>query len=408
MGLRALLAATAAALLAAPAAGAVSGEQRLLVLLLGSARPVTAAQARTVLDDASAYERRVSYGTTWLSGDVLDAVPMPRGAACDLAAIEAAGRSGAAAAHVNAAGYTHLVFVFPQNDCPWGGAYFDGHVWANGYFVDQLLEHELGHLFGVQEEGPAWLCDAGACRAQNYASPYSVMGHGAADYSAFEKWIYGWLQPVNAVAPATYTLDAYERHPSALRVLTAGDDYWFEYRAEKAPWSPAPWLFGFDLEPAAGVVVHAGTSGVGRSTFPSRDLYVPANGHAALQAGETFSVVGAFSLSVVSAAGEHASVAFRWTDTTAPAAPRLVNAYRDLRWTAARETGSGVRSYVVTLDGRTLRTLDAVRDYGTSLGEVNRELRLPRLAHGTHRVSVVAVDRAGNRGTAATRSFRVR
>jgi hypothetical protein len=34
------------------------------------------------------------------------------------------------------------------------------------------------------------------------------------------------------------------------------------------------------------------------------------------------------------------------------------------------------------------------------------ELALPRLARGKHRVTIVAVDRAGNRSRAARRSFR--
>jgi hypothetical protein len=406
-----ILLAVAAAFVSSSAAAAVRGEQRLLIVLATwGPTPVTPEEARGVLTRASAFERAASYGTTWLSGDVVGWVGLPRTTACDLDAIERAGRSEARAAGLNPDSYNRLVFVFPQNDCPWGGAYFGGHVWANGYFTEELLAHELGHLFGTAEEGPAWLCDAGACHAENYASPYSVMGHGVGHYSAYEKWVYGWLRPTPARAGGPYTLDAFERYPSALRVLAASDEYWFEFRADEPGWNRARWLFQWDLQPTRGVVVHAGSNGLadGAGAFSSRNVYVPVNGKAALGTGETFAVAGAFTATVSSAEGDRAVVDLRWTDTTRPRAPRIVSVRPELTWTAARETGSGVASYEVRLDGRLVRTLPAVQDTGSLLLPATLRLRLPRAARGAHRVSVVAVDRAGNRSPAALRSFRVK
>jgi len=398
----------AAAVVPGYASAAVTGEQRVLVMLVSwGPQPVTPEEARSALEQAAAYERTASYGATWLTGDVVGWVPMPSTTACDLDAIERAGRAGATAAGRNPAAYTRLAFVFPHNDCPWGGAYYSNHVWANGYFTAQLLEHELGHLFGTPEEGPAWICDGGACRAENYASPYSVMGHGVGHYSAFEKWVYGWLRPVEARAAGTYALEAYESHASALRVLTAADEYWFEYRAEEPEAIPTP--FPWDVQPTRGVVVHGGSSGLSddAGVFSSRNVYLPVNGRAALSAGESLTVPGAFTATVSSADGTRASVQLRWTDTARPAAPRILGV-RPLTWTGARDRGSGVASYEVRLDGRRIRTLAAVQDTGTLLLPATLMVRLPRLARGSHRVSVTAVDRAGNLGPAATRTVRVK
>jgi hypothetical protein len=406
-----VLLAVVAALTSSGAAAAVSGEQRLLIVLTTwGPTPVTPEEARRALTEASAYERSASYGSTWLSGDVVGWVGLPRTTACDLDAIERAGRAEARAAGLNPDAYSRLVFVFPQNDCPWGGAYFGGHVWANGYFTAELLEHELGHLFGTPEEGTAWLCDGAACRAENYASPYSVMGHGVGHYSAVEKWVYGWLRPTQARAAGAYSLEALERHPSALRVLTAADEYWFEYRADEPGWNRAPWLFQWDLQPTAGVVVHAGTSGLGDGggVFSSRGNYLPVNGKAALGVGESLAVPGAFTATVTSADGTRAALDLRWTDSTPPRPPRILSVRPEVTWVAGAERGSGIASYEVRLDGRVIRRLQAVQDTGSLLLEATLRVRLPRLARGAHRVSVLAVDRAGNRGAAATRSFRVR
>jgi hypothetical protein len=405
-----LVAALVAALAPAPAGAAVIGEQRLLVALVTwGPQPFSADDARRVLANASAYERGASYGKVWLSGDVTAWLSISRPAQCDTDALDRAARAAATAAGFDPGRYTRLVFAFPQIDCPWGGAYYGLNVWANGYFVDELLEHELGHIFGTPEEGPAWLCDASGCHVTNYASPYSVMGHGVGQYSAYEKFAYGWLRPTSARGSESYTLDALERNPSALRVLTADDEYWFEFRADDPGWNSAPWLNQFDFRPTAGVVVHAGPNGLtdGVSVFPSRDLYVPANGKAALQLGEAFEVRGAFRLTLSSVAGDRATVALRWTDKTRPRAPAILQAKRSVRWRASVDSGSGVASYAVSVDGKALETVAAVQDLGSLLVPTNLELALPRLPRGPHRVAIVAVDRAGNRSKAATRSFRL-
>jgi hypothetical protein len=74
------------------------------------------------------------------------------------------------------------------------------------------------------------------------------------------------------------TLGAIDRpstRPHALRVLAAGDEYWFEYRP------PAPVLAYESDDAAPGVVIHAGSNGLGEpSRYSGRNLllYDPVSG----------------------------------------------------------------------------------------------------------------------------------
>jgi hypothetical protein len=158
---------------------------------------------------------------------------------------------------------TTLGIAMPHLDaCPWSGAYFPPGIWLNGCHDRHVIVHELGHTYGIGEEGAAWVCNPG-CHAENYLNPFSVMGHGLSDYGAWEKYVFGWVDRVAHPAPSL-TIGAIDRtgpHPQALRVLVAGDEYWLEYRP------PAPlWAYGAD-DAAYGVAVHAGSNGLGE---PSR------------------------------------------------------------------------------------------------------------------------------------------
>ena len=89
-----------------------------------------------------------------------------------------------------------LGYAFPDIGCPWGGAYFPPGIWMNGRMDRHVVAHELGHTYGIIEEGPGWACVGSRCEAHNYANPYSVMGHGLSDFNAFEKLTFGWIDRV--------------------------------------------------------------------------------------------------------------------------------------------------------------------------------------------------------------------
>src|SRR5207247_11144544 len=77
---------------------------------------------------------------------------------------------------------------------------------------------------------------------------------------------------------------------------------------------------------------------------------------------------------------------FTWLDKKRPSTPRArAHDHAYLSWGRSADAGSGVAGYRVTVDRRLLSTT-------TDTG-----IALPLLSDGGHRVTVVAVDRAGNR-----------
>jgi hypothetical protein len=396
------------------AQAAVLGEQRVLIMLVTwGPQPYPQAQAVAALDEAAAYMRSASFGRTWIVGEVtpwMQALPT-RPSGCDLQPITSAALAAAQARGYNTAGYTTLGIAVPQIDCFWTGAYFPPGIWMNGAMSRFLIAHELGHTYGVTEEGPAWVCHA-RCQSQPYGNPFSVMGSGLSDFGAWEKSQFGWLGPVPRVErPGRYRIAAIDRPSSdahALRVLVAGDEYWLEYRP------PAPiWAFG-PPQATPGVVVYGHANELGEaSRFPGRNHVLDdpvRRGRPSVQAGETFSVPGAFAVTVASADAAAADVTFRWTDRIRPGRPRLLRPVRRgrrliVRWRRGAERGSGVAAHEVYLDGRRAGRVAAVRATAGLLVLNDDRMTIPA-SRGRHRLSVVAVDRAGNRSRQATRVFR--
>ena len=398
--------------LPAGASAATLGEQRvLLILTTWGPEPYAPASIRAELDEAAAYMRSASFGKTWVAGDVTPWLhALASKPACNTAAIAQAAQSTAQAAGYDLGRYTTVGIAMAHLDaCPWGGAYFPPGIWLNGRNDRHVIAHELGHTYGVSEEGSAWICDP-SCHAQPYMNPFSVMGHGWSDFGAWEKHAFGWLDRVAEPAPRL-TLGAIDRpstSPQALRVLAAGDEYWFEYRP------PAPvWAYESD-DAAPGVVIHAGSNGLGEpSRYPGRNflLYDPVrHGRPSVLSGETFSVRGAFAVRVESAGPDSAELAFLWTDRTRPATPKILSARirrgrMFVRWRRGPERGSGVAAHEVFVDGRRAGRVPAVRTVASLLVSTDDSVAV-RVGRGRHRLRVVAVDRAGNRSRPAGRIVR--
>ena len=228
-------------------------------------------------------------------------------------------------------------------DCPWGGAYYPPGVWMLGEISKFLFAHELGHNFGVREEGPAWICGT-SCRAENYASPYSVMGHGSGHFNAFEKWRFGWIAREGpTLVNGEYRIARIDRPselPHALYIVSGADEYWIEYRPE-VPWP----------------VVHAGANDA-RSTpsrFPQRNLLLER-----ARSGK-FAVRNAFEVVMVGSDPAQATLRFRWTDRTRPTRPRI-DAIVSGRWVTLQFPAIGCgqrRRPLRALDRPTLSRLDS-------------------------------------------------
>jgi hypothetical protein len=420
--MRRVLVALVALVLAFPPGAAADnlGEIRTLVVRVthGPETFSETAVRRVVFGDTDAWIRDASFGQAWLAGDVtpwlraLSSVPACRGRgafAPYLQEIAATADPAAGAAGYDLSAYDKVIYLVPWR-CPdaTGVAGSDRQIGLFGALDVELVAHELGHTFGIWTHANRWSCGEGDCRSVEYGDPYDVMGHGPGQYNAWEKFTIGWLTNVaRPGASGTYSVDQLERPsilPQALVVTTARNEYWFDHRE---PVLQDSFLAGSPL--VDGLFVRAGrTENVGLpSDYPEQNILLPnpaGHGLDALLPGQSFRVAGAFELTVAAHVGTRVDIVFRWTDATRPSRP--LNAVvsrkgRTLRvlWDASSDRGSGVERYEVSLDGRAAASVP--NDFRTPL---QATVRTPR---GRHALTVLAVDRAGNRSPAARRTVRV-
>ena len=348
------------------------GEQRLLILRL-TWGPETAelseAEIGRSVERASAYVREASYGKTWLTHETTSWLHAwsAEPSTCDYSQLSTFTTEVARQSGYDLARFSHLVFVFPYvAACRWGGSYNGNVIWLNSGIPYTTLAHELGHTYGLPEEGPALV----GGRPENYANPYTVMGHGQEHFTAWEKWVFGWLERVVRPARAgTFSIDALER-PSqgaqALAVTIARDEYWFEYR------------------PAHGVLAYGGVNGLQPGRFVGRNVLLG-------PVGDGFRVAGAFEVRVAGGTPERATLAFRWLDRTRPPRPRVRVRGRVVEWDPVVDGGSGIVRYEVHA-GKRVRVVPAWRSFGRATVQADTRVTL-----AGRPVRVVAVDRAGNR-----------
>jgi hypothetical protein len=386
----------------------VLGPQRILVALVtwGPQPFVREDVRRIAFDQVDELYRSMSYGKASLSGTVtpwLKAFDGPAG--CSLPAVKAAASAAAVAAGYDPVKYDRVVYVHPDAGCPWSGVTLAATVFLNGAVTTHLVAHELGHSFGL---GHANLtdCRKHGCGALEYGDPYDTMGVGSGDFSAKAKFELGWLTKVSRVTKnGTYDLAPIERASSAPQgfvVTTANDQYWIEYR------SIAPRNDDDQQVAGAGVIVRVSPSpdlkDFGSTGIPNLLLANPSGRHRPeLRHGERFGIRAAFTLTVVQSSGPLARLRFKWTDQTAPKAPRfstaVVGGRLQVSVDAARETGSGIARYDITVD----------RHAPVSLGTdaTDEPVQVGRPLPGTHTVKVVAFDRAGNHSAPVVRHVRV-
>ena len=348
------------------------GEQRLLILRLtwGPERDeLSEAEIARSVERASAHVRESSYGKTWLTHETTrwlhawSAEP----STCDYSQLYAFTTEVARQSGYDLTRFSHLVFVFPYvAACRWGGSYNGNVIWLNSVIPYTTLAHELGHTYGLPEEGPALV----GGRPENYANPYTVMGHGQEHFTAWEKWVFGWLDRVVRPAHAgTFSIDALERpsqQAQALAVTIARDEYWFEYR------------------PAHGVLAYGGVNGLQPGRFSGRNVLLGS-------VVDGFRVAGTFEVGVTASDPEGATLAFRWLDRTRPPRPRVRVKGRVVEWDPVVDGGSGIARYEVHA-GKRVRVVPAWRSFGRAIVQTDTRVTLTGRP-----VRVVAVDRAGNR-----------
>jgi len=388
--------------------GHVLGPQRILVALVTwGPQPLARGDVQTIVfDQVDAFYRSMSYGKVSLTGTVTPWLRAFDGPVhCNLPLVRSSGLAAAAAAGYDPAKFDRVVFVHPEQDCPWSGVTQAATVFLNGVVTTHLVAHELGHSFGL---GHANLtdCKRHGCGALEYGDPYDTMGIGSGDFSAKAKFDLGWLTNVSRAARnGVYQLAPIERPsklPQALVLTTANDQYWIEYRGRPAQNDDGQQIAG------AGVIIRVSPSpdlnDFGSTGIPNLLLSNPDGRHRPdLAHGDRFVDAGAFRLTVLQASDGRARLRFRWTDATAPRTPRftaaLVAGRVQVMLDSAHESGSGVLRYDITLDRRApLSVRTDATDEPVQIGKP-----LP----GTHTVKVVVFDRAGNRSPAAVHRLRV-
>jgi Gametolysin peptidase M11 len=216
-----------------------AGTLRTLAIRATWGPPLPSVEATThEFQRADAFLRRSSFGKLDLRVDVTPAIApfvIPAGCFGDgpgLGPLAETARAAAARLGYDVAAYDRFVYVFPDFVCGHGGIGSGADILlANPSGVDWVgFVHELGHTLGFPH-ATRTLCPVG-CRIVEYGDPFSPMGAGAEDFSAWEKFNAGWITNVVRVsANGRYTLgspQSDEGLPQALVVKTARGEYWVE------------------------------------------------------------------------------------------------------------------------------------------------------------------------------------
>lgn len=396
----------------APSAGTsltppILGAQRVLVVLVTwGPQPFTRDEVQhVVFDEADAFYRESSYGKAWLTGTVTPWLEAFEGSpGCSIPLIRTAGAAAARSAGFDPAAYERIIYVHPSVDCPWSGVTQANTIFLDGTLSRKLVAHELGHAFGLPHANST-SCRRSGCPAVEYGDPYDTMGGGTGDFSAYAKFSLGWLTRIaRPAAGGVYQLDPIERPssgPQAFVVTTARDQYWIEYRA-------VPQRSDRGDSPGAGLIVRVSPSpDLDRSSINAMTNVLVDNPagrkRPELRSGDRFGRNGAFSVTTLKAAPGKARFRFRWTDSVAPRRPRftadVVAGKLRVTLESAPDTGSGLARYRVVVDARPPQRL---------AGDATEEpVVVGKPLPGTHTVTVVAIDRAGNRSAPSVRHVRV-
>jgi hypothetical protein len=232
------------AAVALPSAGAATkgNEHVLIILASAGSKPYPVAAVQQTARQANAFFEASSFGQVRLDVDVTPWLPVITNAAtCGLSTrgldgIVAPVRQAADRAGFNPNLYDDVVYTLADSHCGFLGETLGHQVMLTREPTVQLLLHELGHTFGLGHAQAAdCMTSPVRCGVYETGDTLSPMGSGMLDFSAYEKFILGWIpaQPHVSVAKS-YVLappTSFSRLAQALIVDTSQGAWWIEYRS---------------------------------------------------------------------------------------------------------------------------------------------------------------------------------